>query len=365
MRALNSLPQPRLEHLRRMSDETGLIQHARYSVPNRISGYTTDDNARALVASVWAARAGLDTSALVDRYLAFLQWAQRADGSFHNEFGYDRRPIFPGISEDATGHAAWALGEFLQWEEQEGKRALATELLLASLPAVRHLRSPRAQAFALLGLTAAGNAVTRGQAPLGAKGVSRLVCETTRELGDTLVHRYFSERQHNWHWFEDRLTYANGALPAALFAAAAAGDDRRWLAVAEESLGFLDQLCLRNGRVELIGNHGWYVRGGRRAVDDEQPVDAAWLVLAHWFAHRATDDPSHLDRMAHAASWFAGCNRWDATMIDGESGGCFDGVGFKGINRNEGAESLLALVWSELASAVSAKRARSTSLGSA
>ncbi|MDI3299075.1 MAG: glycosyl transferase [Bacillota bacterium] len=329
------LPHPTLDHLWRMTDETGIIQHASGSVPERATGYTTDDNARALIAALWAFQQGeREAATLVDRYMAFLGWARQADGGFHNEFGYDRRPIPGGRSEDATGQAIWALGETVASRERRWSET-ALLWLERSLDEAAHLHYVRAVAFALLGLARAASAGP-GEA------LARRLAETAEGLTGFLLERYHAERRPEWEWLEDRLTYANGCLPAALLAAGRTWGWSEATRAGQVMLRWLDGVSWEGDLLVPVGNRGWYVRGGEKARFDQQPVDPAWMVLAHAEAAVTLRRKRHLERAQEALAWFGGRNLLGRPLVDPLSGGCHDGLGPEGLNRNEGAESTLA-----------------------
>lgn len=346
------LPPPTLDHLWRMTDETGLIQHAAGAIPLRATGYTTDDNARALIAALWAYRRGeREAAVLADRYFAFLGWARQADGSFHNEFGYDRRPLPGGRSEDATGQAVWALGEAVAAGEPRWSET-ARLWLEGSLEAAGRLGYVRSAAFALLGLARAAEAVGSGD-------LGRRLAGTGERLTTFLLERYHAERRPDWEWLEDRLTYANAALPAALLAAGRSWGWREATRAGETMLRWLDGVSWEGELLVPVGNRGWYPRGGEKARFDQQPVDPAWMVLAHAEAATALGRGRHLERAQAALAWFLGRNLAGLPLVDPATGGCHDGLGPDGVNRNQGAESTLA--W--LLAFYAAERARAALAG--
>lgn len=334
-----ALPELKLDHLLRLTDCTGIIQHAAYGLPDRTTGYTTDDNARALVAALRACEVTSDPAAsrLAERYLAFLAHAQNADGSFRNVMDYGRRFLEEVGSEDACGRAVWACG--VAAAAGQPLVALgARRLLERSLPAVARLRAPRARAFALLGLASLVEAEPGHAA-------ARALLE---RLADSLVRRYRRASGPGWRWFEDVLTYSNAALPLALFRAHQVTGRRALLGVAAESLAFLSDCLFRDGMLRVVGNRGWYRRGGARAYFDEQPEDAGVLVLAHAAAYQTTGRPEHRRLAEQAFAWFLGENALGCPLYDPRTGGCCDGLTPEGPNLNQGAESLLAYLLARL-----------------
>ncbi|HLF11164.1 MAG TPA: glycosyltransferase, partial [Gammaproteobacteria bacterium] len=322
----SALPELRLDHLQRMTDDTGIIQHATYSVPARRTGYCVDDNARALIVAVHADRvqASAAARALVTTYLGYLHCSQEADGSFRNFMNYDRslEPARP--SDDCIGRALWALGVAATLAADEGCRALARDMFARALPHAGEL-GPRGTAQAVLGLVSV----------LVAAPESTELRSVLDRLVEKLAERYRNHATEEWRWFESTLTYDNAILPLALFAAYEVTGERATLRAARESLEFLEEVCFIGDRLQLVGNTGWHSRGGEKAWADEQAIDAAAFVLAFRCAHKVTGDRHYLQRMREAFAWFLGANRLGVSLYDFATGGCHDGMGVAEINRNQ------------------------------
>jgi len=333
--AASSLPELTLNHLLRMTDDTGVIQHAVYSVPARRTGYCVDDNARALIVAVQADRvqASPASRALVVRYLSYLQCSQEPDGSFRNFMSYQRALESEAPSDDCVGRAIWALGVAATLADDDGCRVLAREMLTRSLPHARNL-GPRGTAQTALGL------------------VSLLMVEPAaagaRAMLDSLIAKlteaYHSNATSDWRWFEATLTYDNAILPLALFAAYAVTGERATLRAARESLEFLEDVCFAGDRLLLVGNDGWHTLGGDKAPADEQAIDATAFVLAFRCAYAITGDRHYLVRMRQAFAWFLGANRLGEPLYDFVTGGCRDGMGVEHVNQNQGAESTICFL---------------------
>lgn len=347
-------PELNLEHLRRLTDETGIIQHAKYYLPHRATGYTTDDNARGLIAAVQAYRATGQEQMLrlAEIYLGFVHYAQLPSGRFHNFMRYDRGWADGVGSEDSFGRALWGLGTASAALAGTGGGMLARELFLKALPWAVRIRSPRAWAFSLLGIVEYLKVFGQEEPVKGAAA-------TVAQKLVTLFRRTATAR---WSWFEDRLTYSNAILPAALFAAYGCLGRRELLEVAEESLAFLTRVQWRGKYFKLVGCHGWYVKGGEQALWDEQPEDAGCLVLAYSRAYYATGNAAYVNYAQAAMDWFFGRNVNGLPLLDSASGGCCDGLTAQGINANQGAESLLAYLVSRLEIAALAVRAKEPAL---
>jgi hypothetical protein len=340
MAVRNCLP---LDHLDRMTDSTGLIQHAIYSMPRRESGYTTDDNARALrlCARLWGERPDDCMLERVRCYLSFLEHARCPTRGFHNFLSYQRDWLDAGGTGDCQGQAVLALAEVLGSRLPYGFRALARELLDAVLPTLAELRSLRAQAY-----------VIQASAHLWREGVNDigpLEC-VARLAADRLVERYQRSERPDWPWFESRMTYANAVLPHALFDAAERWPDEAFLAIAESSFGFLDLVTTSDNVFWPIGNRDWYSHDEEKSLYDQQPVEAATMASAAQAGTELLGDDKYQAVFRRAHGWFHGQNNLEQPLADVHDGSCFDGLEPAGVNRNQGAESTLAYLWTEFQS---------------
>lgn len=346
------VPRPHLGHLRRLTDDTGMIQHALGPVPNRATGYTADDNARALLVCLEAIRAGdREAEELAGTYLAFLAWALGPDGWFHNNFSYDRRPLPEEPSEDCQGRCLWALAAAARhWAGTSQGRAAARffQQGLAAAPRLRHVRG-RANLVVALAEWLGGEDGAEG-AGSPAEGPARAAVEDLlRQAAGALVRAWETCRGPGWEWFEDCLTYDNAMLPYALLRAARVTGDRRYREAGLATLEFLAGVTFRNGLFWAVGNKGWYPRGGQPAPFDQQPVEAGTTVLACLEAWRLTGDPGWAERAVQAGLWFTGRNALGLSLYDPDTGGCRDGLRERDTNPNQGAESTLAWLWAAYA----------------
>ena len=331
-----------LNHLDRMTDSTGLIQHAIYGVPRRESGYTTDDNARALRLCVrlWSRHPDERMFKRVTTYLSFLEFARGVGRGFHNFLSYDRRWLDAEGCGDCQGQAVRALAEVLGSDLPGGHLALARELIDAVLPTLADLRSLRAQAYVILAYGHLWNAGTEAIEPLESVAWS---------AARRLVECYTRAVRPDWQWFESRMTYANAVLPHALFIAA-----KRWpqeedfLDIAQASFTFLDCQTTADGVFWPVGNEGWYPRGEEKASYDQQPVEAATMAEAALAAFDLLGGEKHLATFRRAHAWFHGRNSLHRPLIDVPSGACCDGLEASGVNHNQGAESTLAYLATEI-----------------
>ncbi len=313
-----------------MTDDTGLFQHARFCVPLRKEGYTTDDNARALI--VCARYQGLKKDARIEAlanvYLAFLSHMQKTEGNFHNFLSYERTFLDVDGSEDSVGRALWSLGCAVNSTFPNQTKMACKEIFDKALPWVWKSKMPRFIASTILGLTQYYQAIPQDQ-----------IAEGVEKLANSLVRMYQGEAGNDWQWFEGCLTYDNARLPQALFEAYMLSGEQKHLDIAEESLGFLVKTQMLDGVFVPIGNDGWFRRGEKRALYDQQPLEAAAMVEAAVDAFYATNNKDYLQLANSAFEWFLGRNSLKASMYCFETGGCFDGLSPNGVNLNQGAES--------------------------
>ncbi len=333
------LPPLKLDHLRRMTDDTGMLQHGSFTIPNFREGYTTDDNARALLVSALLEELGhTEAVDLASRYLAFVAYAfDPATGRFRNFMDFQRRWLGAAGSDDCHGRALWALGTVLARSNASSVQGMAGRLFEQALPAILGTTSPRAWAFALLGIH------EYSQRFAG----DRRVSQVREELANRLLTLYDAHRTEGWNWFEDGLTYCNAALPHALLTCGDAIPNPAMTKAGLDSLAWLADLQradTEGGHFVAIGSDGFYRRGGDRARFDQQPVEAQSMVSACLEAYRRTGD-RYWNKEAHRAlEWFLGRNDLNLPIYDPTTGGCRDGLHSDRANENQGAESTLAFL---------------------
>ncbi len=344
-KSLDQLPELKLNHFTRMTDDTGMLQHSIFTIPNRREGYTTDDNARALILSVLLEHT--DTGRLENGdspsadsaglYLSFLEHAfNPAKGRFKNFLRYDRRWNEPVGSEDCHGRALWALGTVLGRSQDQGLKGAAGQLFEFSLPAVLEFSSPRAWAYGLLGV----------QEYLDSYPGDRDAQRVRSSLSRRLLEMYESIRRPDWKWFENVLAYGNARLPQALLLVGSACSDDRMVSAGLEALDWLstEQHCEMNRHFIPIGSQGFYRQDGERARFDQQPLEAAGAVSAYLQAYRITADSRWRSEAWSAFNWFLGDNDLQLPLYDSATGGCRDGLHPDRANENQGAESTLSFL---------------------
>ena len=348
-------PAYHLGHVRRLTDPIGMVEHALGAVPNPHEGYTLDDNARALVAVLRYHRRTGDTECLelAARYLSFILYCQQEDGWFHNDVACDRRFMDERAPEEPVGRALWALAEALCGLPVEGLQVAAGRLWARSLPWARTLVHLRPVAYVLLALeraAAGGTAVAEGQLPA--------VDQPAEELGWRMVRAYERWSDPGWRWFEPRMTYCNALLPHGLVAAWRVTGVARFLEVAREAADFFWGQLWDGQVLHVVGNRGWWVKGGRRALYDQQPVDAGAAAELLVALYEASGDDRYLRRAELALEWFYGRNLAGVPVYDEVTGGCRDGLGPDGPNPNQGAEATLSHLMARMAVEQALLRAR-------
>jgi glycosyltransferase involved in cell wall biosynthesis len=334
------LPPLNLNHLRKLTDGVGLIQHSYYTVPNYEEGYTTDDNARGLIVAILLEelREGVAGEAhyLASRYLAFLWYAfDQEIHRFRNFLPYDRHWREKAGSEDSQGRSLWGLGTVIGRSRYEGMCGAASRLFEAALPPVADFPSPRSWAFTLLGI----------QEYLKRFSGDRQVRSLQESLADRLLKLYQEKSSVDWKWFEDRLTYGNATLPHALLVSGHALSRPDMVEAALASLKWLNGIQSGDrGHFVPIGSNGWYPRGQERARFDQQPIEAQATVSACLAAQAITGDASWGAHAQMAFDWFLGWNDLGQSLYDPQTGGCRDGLHPDRCNQNQGAESTLAFL---------------------
>lgn len=333
------LPELRLDHLVRMSDSTGIFQHALFTLPDFLHGYCTDDNARAFMLCHLLAEEGGSVSAqkvesLASFYLAFLAAAlNRSTGRFRNFMSFGRQWLEEEGSEDSHGRALWALGTGVAKARDEGHRRLSTQLFELGLPAVKSFTSPRAWASVLLGL----------HEYLQAFPGDKLAREMREDLTLKLVKLWLDVATEEWLWFEPCVTYDNARLCQALLVSAPAIPHREGVEAGLMALRWLTSLQRTpSGCFRPVGCNGFYPKGGTRADFDQQPLEAQAMVSACLEAFRITGDDVWHGAAKRAFEWFLGRNDLGASLYDPATGGCRDGLHADRVNENQGAESTLA-----------------------
>ena len=335
------LPEIRLDHLSRMTDSTGIFQHAIFTVPNFSEGYCTDDNARAFILSTLLEELREEPArvrTLSTTYAAFLNHAfDDKTKRFHNFMSFDRRWLDDHGSEDSHARALWALGVGVGRSPHRSFQIMAGRLLAQALPVVTEFTSPRAWAFCLIGI----------YEYLRRLSGDRSVGQIREVLIGRLMDIFDKTSRPDWPWFEEGLTYDNAKLPHALILSGRVNGHQKVFDRGLKALRWLVELqTSEDGHFRPIGSNGFYRRGGTRSSFDQQPIEAYAMVSACLEAYRATSDAWWYEQAHRAFDWFLGWNDLGLELHSVNSGGCRDALHVDRVNGNQGAESTLAFLLS-------------------
>jgi glycosyltransferase involved in cell wall biosynthesis len=334
------LPPFSLTHINRLTDDTGIIQHAKFGIPNLKEGYCLDDNSRALLMVLMAFRQMSDKRALElsPIYLSYIHYMQNADGSFRNFLSFSRNFLDEKGSEDSFGRTIWALGYLLGNAPNDAYYQTGRLIFFDAAPNFEKLTSIRGIANTMIGISYY----------LKSNPSDDSMTERLRNLANVLMKHYNENQSAGWNWFESLLAYDNGILPLALLHSAEILNDEKITQTALDSMNFLTAHTLKDNYLSVIGNEKWYKKEGERSVFAQQPIDAMAMVLMYHQAFHLTNDKEYLNKLYTSFLWFLGENDLRMSLYDFETKGCCDGFESYGVNRNQGAESSLAYLISHL-----------------
>lgn len=318
-------------YLADITDDVGIFQHSIYGIPDLSKGYTTDDNSRALILAVllferFKKRKHLK---LIYKYLAFLLYAQNDNGKFKNFMNYNREFLEEEGSEDCFGRCLWAIGRTISSDAiPENMKRSCWHIVNKALEQWPTLNSPRAKAYSIVGLS------YLTQRPEVIKHIE--------DLSMSLVKQYSKFKDGDWHWFEDSMTYGNAFFPWSLFKAyhILGTDSMRETAI--ESMDFLGSITLKEAYFKPIGCNGWLMKGGAPAEYDEQPLEACETLLAYLDYYEMTSDKKYLESAEKCFNWYKGQNSKGLSLIDEDTGACYDGLNENGLNLNQGSECVVS-----------------------
>lgn len=336
-----SLPEARLDHLHRMTDDTGLLQHAIHATPNRHHGYCTDDVARGLIVTAMHYTLFRDESVLkpFHTYLSYMHYARTESGRYRNFMSYGRKWLDKDGSDDSQGRVLWALGYVVDHPPEGLSRQLCEQLFEQAVPVFESVGFMRSLAFATLGC----------HYYLRRRPDASNIEHFMHDLAEKIAAAFDANASDGWPWFEDEVTYENARLSQALILAGLHFKDDRLLHRGRQALDWLLKVqTASDGHVSLVGNKGWLQRGKPKPDFDQQPVEIAALIGACKAAYRVSGDTRYLSEMRRCFDWFLGSNDISQPMIDFKSKGCYDGLKPDCVNLNQGAESLLSWLLSLL-----------------
>ncbi|MBN2524253.1 MAG: glycosyltransferase family 4 protein [Bacteroidales bacterium] len=334
------LPPFSLTHINRLTDDTGIIQHAKFGIPNLKEGYCLDDNARALLMVLMAYRQIKDIRALElsPIYLSYIHYMQNGDGTFRNFLSFSRNFLDEVGSEDSFGRTIWALGYLLGNAPNDAYYQTGRLVFFNASPNFEKLKSIRSIANTMIGISYY----------LKSNPSDDSMTERLRNMAFNLIKHFEENETSDWKWFESLLAYDNGILPLALLHSAEILNDKKITKIAVKSMNFLTMHTLNDHYLSIIGNEKWFKREGERSVFAQQPIDAMAMVLMYHQAFHLTKDKDYLNKLYTSFLWFLGENDLRMSLYDFETKGCCDGFENYGVNRNQGAESSLAYLISHL-----------------
>ncbi len=338
------LPAISLEHIKRMTMDSGIIQFSKIAFPDIDSGFTLDDNARALIAVAkhYQMTGDEEDLRLIQIYLDFIIFCQQEDGTFMNYVDHDGTYFDKNKDEnleDSNGRAIWALGEFCSYDCLFSYNSLrqAEIAFEKALPNIPNFSSPRAIAFAIKGLY-----------HYNIKNNDRTIQNLITTLADNLVSKFRGVSDSKWRWFEDYLTYANSVLSEAMLYAYLATGNNIFEKTAILSFDFLLSLIYRDKQIRVISNQGWHNKGKMSNIYGEQPIDVAYTVRTLGLFYETFGDKEYLKKMSNSFSWFLGNNHLHKIIYNPCTGGCYDGLEETHVNLNQGAESTVSYLMARL-----------------
>lgn len=357
----NQLPEVKLDYLKLLTDDVGIIQHTNLGVPARHHGYSTDDVGRALVALtqlIDSQKKAEKLWKLITTYMSFLEHAQTDTGHFHNFMSYKREFLDEKGSEDTLGRAIYGLGHVVSCPYlSKNIRTLAHTLMSKTRPEMEKLNYPRSKAYTICGLyemLRAGVDADEFESVFNSrrdaiKSVDSLVSKDTFESifinhANSLVDLYEANHKEDWDWFEPTVTYSNAKLSESLLLAYNYTKDRTYRNVGLATLDFLTEIQWKGDFFDIVGNQGWYSYSGKKPIFDQQPIEAGYLTQAYVSAYEILREKKYLELARYSFEYFLGRNRLKTVMYDYSTGAVCDGLNCDGMNYNQGAESVICFL---------------------
>lgn len=338
------IPSINLQHINRMTTDFGMFQFAKVASPDLVSGYTIDDNARALIAVAkhFELTGKFSDLPLITTYLKFILFCQQEDGSFLNYVTSDHQFFDKNKDEnleDSNGRAIWALGEFLSLKQllDFNLQTQVENAFQKAIGPIQHLQSPRAISFCIKGLYFYYQFKKQDT-----------ILQLITQLADNLVSKYRGVSGEDWHWYEDYLTYANAVIPEAMLMAGACTKSKLFTDIAHKTFNFLLDMTFEDQQIQVISNRGWHQKGEDKNHFGEQPIEIAYTILALDTFYKSTANEAYLSKIAIAFNWFLGKNHLNQIIYNPITGGCYDGLEEHQVNLNQGAESTISYLLARL-----------------
>lgn len=337
------MPAFELDYVKRLTDDTGIFQHAKYGIPNRKEGYCQDDNSRALIMALMAYQHDQNKEALdlMPIYLSYMHDMQLDNGNFRNFLSFSRQFLDEEGTDDSFGRTIWSLGYLINAAPNRSYAEFGYELFFKAVQHFERLTHLRGICNTMIGLSYY----------LKTHPYDEHILNQLNILTDKVVAAYHGTKGEDWHWFENQMTYDNAIFPLALFHSAEITGNPQVKEIALESLMYLEKLTFNLNSCTPVGNNGWHVRGraGAMPLYDQQAIEIMAMVLMYFQAFNVTRDSEYMKKMFSSYLWFLGENSLRIPLYDQETKGCADGLQPGGVNRNQGAESTLAYLISHLA----------------
>lgn len=329
-----NIPELDLSHIKRMTNATGIIQHAKFYLPNYHHGYSVDDNARALllcgmVNKIFPTN---DVQELIDTYIGYIYYMQTENGRFRNFLSYDLQFLDDEGTEDSFGRTVWALGSVMKNYNTPHIQHIIKEIVDKAYQNVTKLKSVKAVAYTICGLCYLAQSTNYDKDTL----------PQIKILAQYLCSEYQQASNEKWQWFEEVLSYNNAIVPYSLLLAADLLQDDDLQKIALESFSFLENSLFDKDRLHLIGNENWYIKGQSKSEFGQQAVEIPSLILMYQLLSKLTPSDHYTDRSIVCLEWFLGKNSCNKPLYDSITKGCCDGIDRHGINLNQGAESTIS-----------------------
>ncbi|NLN43481.1 MAG: glycosyl transferase, partial [Methanosarcina sp.] len=357
----SQLPEVKLDYLKLLTDDVGIMQHTNLGIPARHYGYSTDDVGRALVALTQLTdnqKKAEEFWKLLTTYMSFLEHAQTDTGHFHNFMSYKREFLDEKGSEDTLGRAIYGLGHVISCPYlSKNMRTLAHTLISRARFEMENLNYPRAKAYTMCGLyemLRTGVDVDEFESVFNSrrdavKSIDSLISKDAFESifinhANSLVDLYEANHKEDWNWFEPIVTYSNAKLSESLLLAYNYTKDRTYRKVGLATLDFLTEIQWKGDFFDMVGNDGWYSYSGKKPIFDQQPIEAGYLTQAYVSAYEIVRERKYLDLARYSFEYFLGRNRLQTVMYDYSTGAVCDGLNHDGMNCNQGAESVICFL---------------------
>ena len=323
-----------LQHIFRLTNHVGIVQHAAFHIPNHHHGYCLDDNARALQLTMMVRHFYPQEKVenFIDIYFSYLLYMQKSNGNFHNFLGYNMQFLDDECTPDAFGRTIMALGAALKFDDDQRYRKITEQLLSNALPHINNLSSIRSVAYTLTGL------IWIYQTYPGPHYLDNYISP----LAAYIAREYSLCNKKDWNWFEEIISYDNAMIPYSLLLAYQITKVHTYKEYGILSTEFLDSILFKDDHLRLIGNDGWHCKGDLNNKRGQQPIEIPSLLLLYNLCKELNIDENLKGSVQSCYNWYFGLNSEKLVLYDKKTQGCHDGLEFQSVNLNQGAESTIA-----------------------